>query len=170
MPSARNPETKVAGQRANAVTGQDAHDQRTFPVTMHENARSFNLPASTSTDAVRPLTSVVAQPAKQCGQPTVFDHVDTAIMRLFREWEAARNALKAACVLPETPENEAIYKAADRWNGDIEDKILALPAQTAQDFIAKVAILTFFGRHALQDEREDPAFWSEARRMMGYTQ
>lgn len=46
MPSARNPEMKAAGQRANADTGLDAPEKGHSPMNIPENPRKGNLPVS----------------------------------------------------------------------------------------------------------------------------
>lgn len=80
--------------------------------------------------------------------------VATPIMILFRQWEALEDAFGGA-----SGREEAIYEAKRQ----IEDQILELPAQTAQDVYAQIATWSLHGTEAgflpERGQTQGLAFW-----------
>jgi len=89
---------------------------------------------------------------------------ETPVMKLFREWEPLYQFVGASARngMPEEEWNQLHNRV---W--DIADLIVATPAQTAQDFIAKVICNTVWGEHGLPDEGQNPSLWAEARALIG---
>ncbi|WP_287885980.1 MULTISPECIES: hypothetical protein [Paracoccus] len=89
---------------------------------------------------------------------------ETPVMKLFREWEHLHQFVctSASNDMPDEEWNPLHDRV---W--DIADQIFATPAQTAQDFIAKVICNTVWGEHGLPDEGQNPALWTEARALIG---
>ncbi|MFC3060363.1 hypothetical protein [Paenirhodobacter populi] len=99
--------------------------------------------------------------------PGQADATETPVMRLFRAWQAAEAEECAAYrAHPDTPKGDAICEAMRKRRTDIEDRMMATPCVTAQDFTAKVAAWTSFGVFGLPSEREAPGFWAEARALV----
>lgn len=88
---------------------------------------------------------------------------ETPVMKLFREWEPLYQFVgtSASNGMPEEEWNQLHDRV---W--DIADLIVSTPAQTAQDFIAKVICNTVWGEHGLPDEGQNPSLWAEARALV----
>ncbi|MDF3856207.1 hypothetical protein VB636_22405 [Paracoccus sp. APAP_BH8] len=89
---------------------------------------------------------------------------ETPVMKLFREWQPLHQFVctSASAGMPDEEWNPLHDRV---W--DIADRIFATPAQTAQDFIAKVICHTVWGEHGLPDEGQNPSLWAEARALIG---
>lgn len=108
--------------------------------------------------------SSAAAPAAALG---VVDPTDTPVMRLFREWELAIDAYRAAeATDPLGTLTVQTYEA----QGDLERSILETPCLTARDFTAKVIAWTDCGEHDLPDRAENQTLWAEARALIGAAQ
>lgn len=111
--------------------------------------------------------AVVSRPALDRLQELVglgeVEQTETPVMRLFREWEAAFAASRA-------------YKGKDEVEADrlydvyieIEDRMMAAKAETAQDVFAKVWAYTSGGKSNLPDIAHPvgEVFWSEAKAVL----
>lgn len=85
---------------------------------------------------------------------------ETPVMQLFRKWEAAFAASRAY----EGNDEDEVDRLSDVYI-EIEDRMMAVEAQTAQDVFAKVWAYTSGGVSSLPD-RAHPigaTFWAEAQ-------
>lgn len=87
-------------------------------------------------------------------------HEETPVMQWFRRWQEATTALNTQ----DMTEDEF-----ERMNEDriaIEDSLMAIPAESARDFVAKVYAYTNRGEVGLPSHIEAPALWDEARALV----
>lgn len=89
----------------------------------------------------------------------IVDPADTPVMRLFREWRAITELVASDAPMTE----EELAEATDRRYA-LKDQMLAEPALTAQDVLAKLIASTTWGDWGLERDRD--AFWAEARALM----
>lgn len=86
---------------------------------------------------------------------------ETPVMRAFREWQAYTAWLNAA------PMSDDEMAAATNVMTDMEDALMAIPAENAQDFIAKVVAYAHNGWNGLPCADAMPELWAEANRLIG---
>lgn len=98
--------------------------------------------------AILPAAAIPAQAA-----------TETPVMRLFREWRPLAAWLNGpdGAAAP-----EAEFNRVNLARLDLEDRMVAVPAQNAEDVLIKIATYTHFG------EGEVPTqVWPEVRAMIG---
>lgn len=113
---------------------------------------------------------LTALPALAVSAPAtaIAQEPESAIMRLFGEWQAARKREKDLwAVWDETPDADALGDALAKETARIEWEIIATPCQSARDFVAKVVSWTCNGELALPGKSEDAALWAEANELIG---
>jgi hypothetical protein len=86
--------------------------------------------------------AAVAAPTAALAAPT-----ETPIQKLYREWRAASEFAESASSHGHT--DEQLDVLSDKAN-EIEDALMALPAQTAGDVLAKISACTDDGYFALR--------------------
>lgn len=104
------------------------------------------------------LAAVAAVPAAASATTA-----DTPVMRKYREWEAARAAANGAPAEMPDEEHGALVSAQIA----IEDELITIPAENAQDFIAKAMAYTAEGWNGMPSNIEMPELWAEAKRLIG---
>ncbi|MFB2595451.1 hypothetical protein ACEYYB_11430 [Paracoccus sp. p4-l81] len=87
--------------------------------------------------------------------------VETPVMRLFREWQAARDAEEATASA-----DEAAYDAAWEVRYAVEKRLMAEPSQNGRDWMLKVCAWSYWGEGGGPDTREAPQLWAEARALI----
>lgn len=110
------------------------------------------------------LTAALSAPAVAlAGSLPVVAALETPVMALFREWEAAQAAEDDAHIR-NLPDDE--IEVFSQQRREIEQRVMAAPCQTGGDFVLKVIACTAFGGFCLPCESEAPAFWAEARALV----
>lgn len=90
--------------------------------------------------------------------------VETPVMRLYREWDAARASWQAAV------EGQMADEESNRWCETVArmaDDVLDAPSQSPMDFICKLMAQTFHGDHEISSCPRGDELWTEARAMIG---
>lgn len=83
----------------------------------------------------------------------------TPVMRKYRKWvEYTAWINTEACDLPEPEWEEAVNR-----HSDMEDDLIATPAENAVDVIAKITAYSNFGQNGLP---KNPILWAEARALL----
>ena len=81
-------------------------------------------------------------------------------MQWFRRWQEATVALNSRDMTDEE------FQLANEDRIAIEDSLMAIPAENARDFTAKVYAYTNRGEVGLPNHNEAPELWAEARALL----
>lgn len=110
----------------------------------------------------RDLFISAAASAAAIAVPTIRPQFEeTPVMRAFREWQAYTAWLETVSMSDDDME------AATNVMTDMEDAMMAIPAENTADFIAKVVAYTHDGWSGLPIADTMPEFWAEAKRFIG---
>ncbi|UFS66560.1 hypothetical protein LO749_18825 [Paracoccus denitrificans] len=121
------------------------------------SAKHSNAPAGFNRRSLLKLAPMVPV-AAAIGVPAFAAAEETPVMKLFREWEAAMADMAARMDVM----SDADFVTLDGQIDKLESEILDEPAQTAQDFIAKIVSWTHGGKFSLPKHSDAPEFWAEA--------
>ncbi len=93
---------------------------------------------------------------------------ETPIMALYRRYMKINEAWRAYIYTPADgdDEDEAVHRLFHRHRDEVEDQIMSLPSQTAQDMAAKALVSHCHGDMTCLHYETDP-FWAEARALVG---
>ncbi|OWJ74391.1 hypothetical protein, partial [Haematobacter genomosp. 1] len=88
------------------------------------------------------------------------DQDETPVMQWFRRWQEVTATLNAQRMTDEE------FQVANEDRIAIEDSLMAIPAENARDFVAKVYAYTNRGELGLPNHNELPPLWDEARALV----
>lgn len=117
---------------------------------------------------LKALPAAVVAGAAPAAALCVVDPAETPVMRLFREWEVARDReIQLNNDLRLGDAEDALVDAAGDYRHEIEVRMLAEPSQSGKDILAKIAAWTFYGEFTFDggDERLVPV-WDEIRALV----
>ncbi|KFI27774.1 hypothetical protein CN97_00650 [Haematobacter massiliensis] len=130
-------------------------------VTMEEPTRRALLNMAIAAPVAGAIWKGVFAPEPGEAAPSMMGQDDTPVMQWFRRWQEATTALSTRDMTDEE------FQMANEDRIAIEDSLMAIPAENARDFVAKVYAYTNRGEVGLPNHNEARELWAEARAIIG---